>query len=107
MNPRQGLATQTMEWVLAELAMRFDYLLECLDASVQELMCVKIVWRLSRCGNRAHTRQRIERMAESWAGTEIHTMPMAAHAQDVGVEPCWLGFGGPGEIRTHDLFHAI
>ena len=53
---------------------------------------------------------------------EIHTVPMAAHASNevwtpVGLHgrhsaqgkvcKCLKRFGGPGEIRTHDLFHAM
>ena len=53
---------------------------------------------------------------------EIHTVPMAAHASNgvwtpVGLHgrgiwraearKCLKSFGGPGRVRTVDLFHAI
>src|ERR1039458_8787758 len=70
----------------------------------------------------AQSRQRIESDGLGLGSIEIHTMPMAARAQNgfwtpVGLRRGRSGgrgngksmtrFGGPGEIRTHDLFHAM
>jgi hypothetical protein len=70
----------------------------------------------------AHVSDHIEDEELTVGSTKFHTVPMAAHASmafglqlDSGdYVHGWMGngksmkcFGGPGEIRTHDLFHAM
>ena len=70
----------------------------------------------------AHASDRIEDEDLFVGSLRIHRVPKRAHAQNriwtpVGLRrrgpllggdgKCLKRFGGPGEIRTHDLFHAI
>ena len=70
----------------------------------------------------AHTSERIDDEGLFVAASESHGVPKNAHLQNrfwtpVGLRrrrswlrgygKCLKRFGGPGEIRTHDLFHAM
>ena len=70
----------------------------------------------------AHSWDRVEDEDQFVGSIEIHTVPMAAHASNgvwtpVGLHgrgvwraearKCLKGFGGPGRVRTVDLFHAM
>ena len=70
----------------------------------------------------AHVSDRVEDEDSVVGSNDTHAAPMAAHASNgvwtpVGLRRLRLGgrgngkclkcFGGPGEIRTHDLFHAM
>ena len=70
----------------------------------------------------AHVLHRVEDASPVVGSIETHTVPMAAHASNgvwtpVGLHgrggwraearKCLKGFGGPGRVRTVDLFHAM
>jgi hypothetical protein len=70
----------------------------------------------------AQSSQLIESGGLGVGSIRIHTVPMAAHATEgfglqldsgdyvcgwLGDGKCLIGCGGPGRVRTVDLFHAI